>query len=54
MDEPTTGLDEDALSRLPEVFDWFKDVTESRGLQLFVVTHEPRIESIFDKVIEVI
>jgi len=53
MDEPTTGLDEDALACLPDIFAWFKNVTASRGLQLVMVTHEPRVEPVFDKVIRV-
>ena len=53
MDEPTTGLDEDALACLPDIFAWFKNVTAARGLQLVMVTHEPRVEPVFDKVIRV-
>ena len=53
MDEPTPGLHEEELDRLPEVFEPLRNVAQSQGLQIIVVTHEPRIEHLFDKVIEV-
>ena len=53
MDEPTPGLHEEELDRLPEVFEPLRNVAQAQGLQIIVVTHEPRIEHLFDKVIEV-
>jgi len=53
MDEPTPGLDPESLARLPEVFEPLRDVAQAQGLQIIVVTHEPRIEHLFDEVIEV-
>jgi DNA repair exonuclease SbcCD ATPase subunit len=52
LDEPTAGLDEHNLGCLPRAIDRLKELSESRGLQVFFVTHEPRITAIFDNVIE--
>ena len=52
LDEPTAGLDEHNLGCLPNAINRLKELSDERGLQVFFVTHEPRITSIFDNVIE--
>lgn len=52
MDEPTAGLDEHNLGCLPRAIERLKELSAERGLQVFFVTHEPRIADIFDKVID--
>jgi len=54
MDEPTAYLDDDDLDKLPEVFAPLRNVAESQGLQIIVVTHEKSIKHLFDKIIEVV
>lgn len=53
MDEPTAGLDEHNLGCLPRALDKLRELSQARGLQIFFVTHEPRIAHHFDNVIEI-
>lgn len=51
MDEPTAGLDEHNLGCLPRALERLRGVSDTFGLQVLFVTHEPRISHLFDKVI---
>lgn len=53
MDEPTAGLDENNLGCLPRALDRLREVSQDSGLQVFFVTHEPRIDHNFDTVIQI-
>jgi len=52
LDEPTAGLDEHNIGCLPRAIDRLKELSEERDLQVFFVTHEPRITGQFDNVIQ--
>ena len=52
MDEPTAGLDEHNLGCLPRALEQLRSLSESCGLQVLFVTHEPRISYLFDRVID--
>jgi DNA repair exonuclease SbcCD ATPase subunit len=52
MDEPTAGLDEHNLGCLPQALERLRALSDSCGLQILFVTHEPRISHLFDKVID--
>ena len=51
MDEPTAGLDEHNLGCLPQALSRLKELSDERGLQVLMVSHEGRIMSTFDNVI---
>jgi len=53
LDEPTAGLDDHNLGCLPHALARLRNISESRGLQVMFVTHEPRISDLFDRVINV-
>jgi len=51
LDEPTAGLDEHNLGCLPHALERLQVLSAERGLQVLFVTHEPRIQHLFDNVI---
>jgi chromosome segregation protein len=52
LDEPTAGLDEQNLGCLPEALARLRELSEERGLQVFFVTHESQLTTVFDNIIE--
>lgn len=52
FDEPTAGLDQYNLSRMPVVLDRLRGVAEARDLQILFVTHERSLADMFDTVID--
>jgi DNA repair exonuclease SbcCD ATPase subunit len=52
MDEPTAGLDEHNLGCLPQALEQLRVLSESQGMQVLFVTHEPRISHLFDTTID--
>lgn len=52
LDEPTAGLHEENLSCLDVALSRLRELSQSRGLQVILVTHEKVLDSIFDKVID--
>lgn len=51
LDEPTAGLDVKNLGCVPRAFARLRDLSQTRGLQVLLVTHEERLIDSFDKVI---
>jgi DNA repair exonuclease SbcCD ATPase subunit len=51
LDEPTTGLDTHNLGCLTEVLDNLRGLTKKQGRQIIMVTHDERLERVFDRVI---
>jgi energy-coupling factor transporter ATP-binding protein EcfA2 len=51
LDEPTESLDERNLACLEVAIGRMRDLSESRGLQCLLVTHEPSFEVLFDGVL---
>jgi exonuclease SbcC len=51
LDEPTTFLDHDNVENVCGVLESVRGYSRSAGLQLIVVTHEPRLASVCDQVI---
>jgi len=51
LDEPTAGLDEHNLGCLPTAIARLRELSAERGLQVLFVTHEPRIQHLFDHTI---
>jgi DNA repair exonuclease SbcCD ATPase subunit len=51
LDEPTAGLDEDNLGCLEIALGRLRELSNSRGLQVILITHESGIDGLFDKVI---
>jgi DNA repair exonuclease SbcCD ATPase subunit len=51
LDEPTESLDERNLACLEMAIGRMRDLSESRGLQCLLVTHEPSFEVLFDGVL---
>ena len=51
LDEPTTYLDDDNIECLVDILEKVKVRAHASGLQIIVVTHEKRLERVFDKVI---
>ena len=52
LDEPTEYLDEHNLGCLKLAFERLRSLSESRGLQVIVITHETELAHLFDRVIE--
>jgi DNA repair exonuclease SbcCD ATPase subunit len=52
LDEPTAGLDEHNMGCLPQALERLREISQARGLQVFFVTHEPRISNLFDNVLD--
>lgn len=53
LDEPTAGLDAANLDCLNTVLERISSLTRKRGQQLIVITHDRRLELVFDNVIEI-
>lgn len=53
LDEPTAYLDSHNLGCLPQAITRLRELSRSQGLQVIFVTHEPRIQQLFDQIIEV-
>ena len=53
LDEPTAGVDYDNMSRLVDVMDKAASFIRKRGQQLIVITHDQRLERIFDQVVNI-
>jgi DNA repair exonuclease SbcCD ATPase subunit len=53
LDEPTSGLDSANLDCLTDVLSRVSDLTRKRGQQLIVITHDRRLELVFDNIIEI-
>lgn len=51
LDEPTAGLDEHNLSCLADVLSRLCDLTRKKGQQIIMITHEARLQRVFDNVI---
>ena len=51
LDEPTAGLDTHNLGCLTEVLDNLRGLTKKQGRQIIMVTHDERLERVFDRVI---
>jgi DNA repair exonuclease SbcCD ATPase subunit len=51
LDEPTESLDEGNLACLEVAIGRMRDLSESRGIQCLLVTHEPSFEALFDGVL---
>jgi len=51
LDEPTAGLDEHNIGCLTDVLERLSDLTKKRGQQLIIITHDHRLERVFDNVI---
>jgi DNA repair exonuclease SbcCD ATPase subunit len=51
LDEPTESLDERNLACLEVAIGKMRDLSESRGIQCLLVTHEPSFEVLFDGVL---
>jgi DNA repair exonuclease SbcCD ATPase subunit len=52
LDEPTAGLTEHNRARLYTALERFKAVTATLGLQVVLVTHDPGLDNVCDRVIE--
>jgi ABC-type lipoprotein export system ATPase subunit len=52
LDEPTAGLDEHYLGCLADVLLRVNEVTKKRRQQIFMVTHDQRLERVFDQLIK--
>jgi len=52
LDEPTAGLDEDNLDYLMEAMENVTRSARKRGQQLIIITHDRRLERVFDQVVE--
>jgi len=53
IDEPTAWLDDDHIEAVARVLERVKAHSKSKGMQVIVVTHEPRLIPIFDNFIQV-
>lgn len=53
MDEPTRFMDDSYVSRMLDVLAGLKLVVDKHDVQCFVVTHEKRLASVFDQVVDV-
>lgn len=51
LDEPTAGMDEYHLGCLAEILLRVNEVTQKRRQQLFMITHDKRMERVFDQII---
>jgi exonuclease SbcC len=51
LDEPTESLDAKNIGALEVAIGRLRDLSESRGLQCLLVTHEPSLERLFDGVL---
>jgi DNA repair exonuclease SbcCD ATPase subunit len=54
LDEPTESLDERNLGCLEVAIGRMRDLSQSRGIQCLLVTHEPSFESLFDGVLRLV
>jgi ABC-type lipoprotein export system ATPase subunit len=54
LDEPTESLDERNLTCLEVAIGRMRDLSESRGMQCLLVTHEPSFEVLFDGVLRLV
>lgn len=52
LDEPTAYLDGDSVDGIFELLSKVKSHSRSAGLQIIVVTHEPKLAGVFDTVIK--
>lgn len=51
LDEPTAGLDEDNLACLKLAIGRLRELSQARGLQVILVTHDKNMDGLFDRVI---
>jgi DNA repair exonuclease SbcCD ATPase subunit len=51
LDEPTAGLDEHYLGCLADVLTRLNEITKKRRQQVIMVTHDQRLERVFDQLI---
>jgi hypothetical protein len=54
LDEPTESLDERNLACLEVAIGKMRDLSESRGLQCLLITHEPSFDVLFDGVLRLV
>lgn len=52
LDEPTAGLDEDNLGCLEVALGRLRELSQARGLQVIMVTHDSGLDGLFDRVIQ--
>lgn len=52
LDEPTAGLDEDNLNCLEVALGCLREMSQARGLQVIMVTHDSGLDGLFDRVIQ--
>lgn len=53
LDEPTAGLDTANLECLTDVLGQLSELTRKRGQQLIIITHDRRLERVFDTIIDI-
>lgn len=53
IDEPTAYLDEENIDNVFKLLESVKEYSKASGLQVIVISHEPRLMPVFDHVIEV-
>ena len=54
LDEPTVYLDHDRIEGVFELLQRVKGYSQAAGLQLIVVTHEARLQGVFDQTIRLV
>jgi DNA repair exonuclease SbcCD ATPase subunit len=52
LDEPTSALDAQRMEGLPVVLEQLRQLSTQNSLQVFFITHDPRVSDAFDKVIQ--
>jgi exonuclease SbcC len=53
LDEPTAGLDGDNIECLVDMLEHVSEVTREKGQQVIIITHDHRLERVFDNKIEI-
>lgn len=52
LDEPTAGLDVDNLACLEVALGRLRELSQARGLQVILITHDSGLDGLFDRVIQ--
>jgi len=52
LDEPTQYLDADSMGAVKAAMAYLRSLSDSRGLQCLLVTHEPQFVTLFDNVLQ--
>lgn len=52
LDEPTAGLDDDGLACLEIALGRLRELSQARGLQVILITHDAGLDGLFDRVIK--